>query len=115
MIARKVLGLIAWYDGLEAVDVFRIETPRAFEALPPDGVIEMAVYFDDGRRNMLGGHDFYFYAPHRDGQIYGSESYTTEDEIKRRYPGAIVKRGKWVPEETMARVAELALAAKWGR
>lgn len=108
--ARKVLGLIVWYDSGEP---YRVKTPEDWAALPDDGVVECVVYFDDGRRNSLGGHDWYFYAPHPDGPIYGSQTYTTEKEIKKRYPGANVKRGKWVPEATLHRVAEEAVKARW--
>ena len=107
---RKVLGLIVWYDDGQ---VFRVVNEAEWAALPDDGLVEAVIYFDDGRRNTLGAMDWYFYAPHPDGPIYGSDIYTTPDEIRRRYPGAIVKRGKWVPEETMARITAEALAAKW--
>ena len=108
--SREVLGLMAWYDGGQ---IFKVVTPLDFAELPDDGVLEIVVYFDDGRRNFLGAMDYYFYAPHADGPIYGSDIHTTADEIRRRYPGAVVKRGKWVPEATMARVTAEALDAKW--
>ena len=106
---RTVLGIDVWYDDMK----YRITTSEAWAALPEDGIVEVLVHYSDGRKNTFGGHDFYFYAPHVEGPIYGSTSNTTRKEIKRRYPGAVVKLGKWVPEATLCRVQKEAAEARW--
>lgn len=107
---RRVLGLLVYYDG---GSVYRVTTPDQWAAMPDFGVIEAVIYFDGGRRNTLGGNRFYFYAPHPDGPIWASMNAETKKEIEEKYPGAIVKQGKWVPETTMERVSAQAIADGW--
>jgi hypothetical protein len=107
---RKVLGLLVYYDG---GTVYRVETPEEWAAMPDFGIIEAVVYFDDGRRNTLGGHNFYLHYLHEDGPVWMSMTADSEEAVKAMYPNATVKRGKWVPEITMRRVVDQAMAEKW--
>lgn len=111
----KIIGWAVWYD--DGTMLTSKET--TWESLPDDGVIEIVLYKSDGSRRIMDAHDWYFRAPNRylpgweDGWIYGHDTYTTKEEIQRRYPGASIKRGRWVSEERMHEFSNRALAFKW--
>lgn len=104
----KVKGLRAWYaDGS-----VHTAPPGHWAALPDDGVLAVVLYFDEQtpsghplRRTMMG-HDFYFKAPGPFGVIFAEATYTTTDNIARRYPGAEIKLGMWTDDDTIQRIQE---------
>lgn len=79
---------------------------RAFDSathdwvdLPDDGLLVLVIYYDrwsgDGtvqQRMTLDGDDHYFHVPGT--ELFGCNNDPIE-EIERRFPGAVVKRGKW--------------------
>ena len=81
--------------------------------LPDDGVLVLRLYYDDfaGRdgsvryTKSLSGDDHYFHIPGTD--LFGCNN-DPIDEIHDRYPGAIVKRGKWTTHAEMTAVQERA-------
>ena len=77
----------------------------------------------DGLEEHLNGHrythregmcgiDHYFMAPHHSGTTYGSNN-DTKEEIESRYPGALVKRGKWVPSSVFKKIQMEAMLYVW--
>ena len=69
---------------------------------PDDGVQCVVVYFSDDdalghpKRLVLSGDSFYFLAAELDHPVCSNDS---PDEIHARYPGASIKRGKWLSSE----------------
>ncbi len=119
-----ILGWSVWIDTPEGVDQLESRA-TAWADVPDDGIIYKMLYKNDGdgleenqnpnlvsRRESMVGVDHYFEAPHADGTIYGSSN-DPAAEIVERYPGAIIKRGKWVPLETFDKVRRLALEYVW--
>jgi hypothetical protein len=70
--------------------------------VPDDGVLVLKLYYDawanpDVRYTLvLDGDDHYFHVP--ETNLYGCSNDPIE-EIKERYPGALVKRGMWTTAE----------------
>ncbi|HDZ27013.1 hypothetical protein LCGC14_1048810 [marine sediment metagenome] len=114
-ITVEILGWRVWYDGKKVFD----SKTHTLDDLPLDGVIEFCVYRrfsdtpNDITRRFFGGHDYYFTAPHPEGEIWSSGSNTTEAGIKIRYPGARVWRGKEVPDAVMKNTAKEAVDHIW--
>ena len=104
----KVIGWRVWVDGGKVYD----SRHNTWDSVPFDGIIQMVTYKESNYREMFSGHDYYFHAPHPKGTIYGCNNDSLE-EIEKRYPGAIIKRGKWVPPEEMARIQKEATEYKW--
>ena len=77
--------------------------------LPDDGVLLLRLYYDAFSRGgvrytkSLSGDDYYFHVPGTD--LYGCNN-DPPAEIRERYPGAVVKRGKWTTHAEMRRVQQ---------
>ena len=89
------------------------ETP--WRDLPDDGVLLVRLYYDEFTRGgdvrytkSLSGDDHYFHVPGTD--LFGCNN-DPIPEIRARYPGAVVKRGKWTTHAEMQRVKADAKAA----
>lgn len=104
----KVIGWRVWVDGGLTFE----SRWHRWEEVGNDGIIKMYIYKEEGYREGFGGHDHYFHAPHSEGTIYGCNNDSVE-EIEKRYPGAVVKKGKWVPPEVMERIDREAAEYKW--
>jgi hypothetical protein len=106
----KVLGWVMVYEGLRVYD----SREHSWDDLPEDGVLDGCVYREgeDGRvtRRTVGGADRYWLLPDGLTVVHSNDP---EEEIRARYPGAQVKRGKWVPDDEMARAAALTLEYEW--
>ena len=103
----KTIGWIIYVDDGSKIVVCRSDQ-TSWEKLPLDGWVECMIYKEGCYRESLMGYDHYFKAPHRDGDIYASSNDTIE-EIQARYPGAVVRRGKWVPNETLELVRNMSV------
>ncbi len=101
----KVIGWRVWVD--DEIGVYD-SNDHEWLMIPCDGIILMYVYKEGGYREGFSGHDHYFHAPHKEGIIYGCNDDSVE-EIEKRYPRAIIKKGKWVPSEMMSRIQSEAL------
>lgn len=102
------VGWLAWYT--EGRRYSSDET--AWDDLPDDGALLFVVYFDRTtpggvrHKRILSGADYYF----RQGPLL-ADTNDPPDEIRRRYPGAVIKRGKWTTDDDMARVLAEAKSA----
>jgi hypothetical protein len=103
----RVTGWKVWYD---YGGVFSSKG-SSWETLPRDGVQFVQLYFDKrGERSKLpyrrrfAGDDFYWHIPGT--EIWGSCTYAemAKEEIRRRYPGAVILRGRWTSEDTYLRI-----------
>lgn len=102
-----VVGWRAWYRGGRVYD----SKTTAWADLPDDGVIQIYLFMDERdktsrmpyRRGMACS-DYYWYVPGED--VYGScnADEMLPTEIIRRYPGALIKKGRWVSEQEYADV-----------
>lgn len=85
-------------------------TSVQWEDLPEDGMLGYVILFDQradsGRRHhrIASGRDWYWMSPGVDGNPIFAESNDTKEEILDRYPGAILRRGKWTSDPEMYRV-----------
>lgn len=106
-------GWRAWYTNGRTFN----SDDDAWSDLPHDGVLVIVVYLDeysgadDGvqHRYILDGSDWYFHVP--DEGIIGSNS-DSASEILERYPGALLKRGKWTDPETFRAVKQAAVESE---
>lgn len=86
-----------------------------FEDLPDDGILFIMVYYanEKGRivRRQLSGDDWYF-CQRKPGRadLIGSNRHDPESTA-RRYPGCIIKRGKWTDDLTFQEVQLEAMAS----
>jgi hypothetical protein len=84
-----------WYDGGRVFDSDEI----SWEALPDDGVQFVRVDVEGLGWRTMDGCDWYFKA----GDLIACNN-DAPDEILRRYPGAILKRGRWTSDEETTRI-----------
>lgn len=102
-----VLGWRVWYDDGTVFDSRR----HRWVDLPEDGVLVRMIYYRDGRQ-IQQGMDYYYEAPHGSGEpILGTARAT--DDLARRYPGAVIKRGRWAPDAYYRRIVDAAMASTW--
>lgn len=78
---------------------------------PDDGVLVRMLYYRDGSRQIQNGLDYYYQAPHFSGEsIYGAGG--SKDNIEKRYPDAVIKRGRWAPDDYYREIVDKAFASK---
>lgn len=106
-----IIGWRAWYEIADGWIVYD-SNMMAWEDLPDDGMLALRWYEDTEKPNNPGipnglkltGVDYYFMAPGPQGEIMGGDidrrEINVKEEIKQRYPGAVVKRGKWTDPDT---------------
>ena len=101
-----VIAWRAWYAGGASY----CSSGTSWDELPDDGVLGVVTIFSKRAPNgarlkrMIDGRDWYWRAPGLDGEpIYGFSD-DDPDEIRDRYPGAELKRGKWTSDPEMSRV-----------
>ncbi len=107
----EVLGWRAWYAGGTVYD----SRSTTWANLPDDGALAFVIYFagnipggvHSSLRRIMTGTDYYFLV----GPDLYAQSDDAPEEITRRYPGAILKRGRWAPDYEMMAAHETAMAA----
>ena len=70
------------------------------------------IYYERGGKQVQHGMEWYYEAPHHAGVIRGASSDPPE-QISKRYPGAVLKRGRWAPDDWYREVMATAHAATW--
>jgi hypothetical protein len=86
--------------------LFDSDAGHTIDDLPRDGVLYVRIDHPDtpGKHRVMGQCDWYWHDPVKN--IWASDSRQTPEEIKARYPGAILLRGKWTSDEEIARIRE---------
>ena len=98
----------AWFDN----DSIYTSRDSKSADLPGDGLLVRMLYYEGGGKQIQQGVDFYYEAPHSSGEsILGCGM--DKDEIEERYPGAIIIRGRWAPDEYYKRIVAEAMASVW--
>lgn len=114
-----VIGWKAWYaDG----SVYVGKSREDWAALPDDGVLVVMLYHDElvesyarpefeGQRSrrIMSGNDCYWISDGPADHIYGQADASPE-QVRERYPGALVKTGRFTDDDTFKRVQEEAMA-----
>jgi hypothetical protein len=74
--------------------------------LPEDGFQAMRLWYFNGTGRFILGNDFYFFASHPSGTIYGhsNDAYT---DIESRYNEVTIKRGKHTTDELINEISSL--------
>jgi len=112
---KEVLGWIAWFDDKKKYN----SKETLWDDLPSDGCLIVNVFSKiEDQPNILcltlNSDDWYWKQVREDGDIiYGSDTKQTEQEIKDRYPGAVLLRGRWASEEIMNFVNHDARNTSW--
>ena len=101
----KVMGWDIRYDLVDSSQITSEGRGLSWLGLPDDKVQAIMLYNDEMTvqnvryRTIYQGYDHYFQAPSANGgTIYGANNDPVED-IKRRYPGAIILRGSWADDD----------------
>lgn len=101
----KVMGWDIRYDSVDHPKITAKGRCISWKGLPDDRVQAIMLYYDEMTvqgvryRTILQGWDHFFQAPSANGgTIYGANNDPIED-IKRRYPGAVVLRGSWADDD----------------
>ena len=116
---RRIIAMQAWYGGGR---VFKGDFENSQElidwwrSLPDDGALGFRAWFNQFKPVRTGlrssGMPWYFLLDQDDPALDGDHDPL---EIRRRYPNAILKRGKLVGVAEIERVNEEITAAKfWG-
>ncbi len=102
------MGWRAWFDNGLTYD----SRSTSWADVPDDGCQVRMLFFADGSKQVQHGADYYYDAPHPAGTIHGSTSDLLH-ELQARYPGAIVKRGRWAPDDWYHDIMAEAHASTW--
>lgn len=103
---KAVVGWRVWCDD----DRVFASQQHTWAQVPDDGVLVRMIYYRDGTKQIQQGQDYFYEAPHQSGEpIYGTGR--TEDAIAQRYPGAVIKRGRWAPDAYYRRIVAAAMAS----
>lgn len=118
----RVIGWRAWVDGKKEVLIFDSKE-HEWSDIPDDGILYIMLYKDYGDglvenlnyefKEPLSGDTHYFKAPHHSGDDIYASNEESKKSIKKRYPGAEIKKGKWVPLSVMEKVRLEALCYVW--
>lgn len=95
-----------WYNDLSTGITEYNSVAHDFTNLPSDGFQAMRLWYVDGRTKFISGNDYYFFASHPSGTIYGQTNDSYND-IVARYPEVIITRGKYTTEEIMIQINDL--------
>jgi hypothetical protein len=110
----EYLGWRAFYDDMSVY----CSREHTWAELPEDGVLVVMVYMKDAatgdlRKRALEA-SFYFIQEQNDGRPpLISQSEESVEAIRKRYPRASIKVGRWTDEETWSRVEKTAFESVW--
>ena len=105
-----VIGWRCWYcDG----STYSGRTLEDCAVVPNDGVLVRMIYSENGGKEIQHGTRYYYAAPHVSGGVVYDNDNDEPDEIRRRYPGAVVMRGKRAPDNFYRQVVDEAMRSSW--
>lgn len=101
-----VIAWRCWYDNNTSTPVEYNSINHSLYDLPDDGFQAMRLWYSDDNGRFISGNDYYFFAYHPAGTIYG-QSNDSYDSILQRYNEVIIKRGRHVPESMINNINNL--------
>lgn len=104
-----VVAWRVWYDNKKTTPSEYNSIHHSFNDLPDDGFQAMRLWYADGGSRYISGHDFYFFSHHEAGTIYGQ---TNREKDLEKYPHAIIKTGRHIPDGLMKQIDTLMMTAK---
>ena len=110
----------AWVEDLGAQDGFTLHQGGLDEwaDLPDDGIICVMIYFSQNApsgmplRRIAHSSDRYFMFIGPDGNWVIGDNNDDASEISRRYPTAVIKRGKWTSDALMQSIIVTAMESR---
>jgi hypothetical protein len=95
---EKSLRVERWRIWFDDGSVHDGRTLDDWTALPDDGVLGLVLFYErEGNRRIASGNDWYWaFAGPRD-TVYAH----ADEDPRRRYPSAVVKRGRWTDDLTI--------------
>lgn len=97
------MDMVAWKAWYRGGEIF-CSPGTEWEDLPDEGVVGVAMRFDNGHYRVMTGSDYYWMV-----EILGKLTLCQglhEDKPAERYPGASIKVGVWTSDEEMQRVLQ---------
>jgi hypothetical protein len=101
-----VISWRVWFNDLSDTITEYNSIEHDLTDLPSDGFQAMRLWYSDGRGRFISGNDYYFFALHPSGTIFGQSNDTYED-IVARYPEVIICRGKHTTDQMMIDINNL--------
>lgn len=105
-----VISWRCWYNNLDNQVTEYTSINTTLENLPSDGFQGMKLFFADGTSKFINGSDYYFFYEHPSGIIFGQTN-DSPQIIDSKYPGAVVKYGKYTTEGIMQNITNLMISA----
>lgn len=93
-----IIAWRCWYDDGTFIPKEYTSINSTLDTLPEDGFQAMRLWYSNGGGRYMSGNDYYFFAEHPSGLIFG-QSNDSYDSIVQRYPTAIIKRGKHTSDQ----------------
>lgn len=101
-----------WFENASGGIVKWCSWQQSWVDVPDDGFQARLICYDNGTFRRDSGADWYWESPHPSGVVYGSCQGSDAAEIAKRYPGAVIKRGKMVPDEVSHEIEAMMTAAQ---
>ncbi len=103
-----VLGWRCWYDDGSVYSSKESE----WADLPDDGLLIRMIYYEGGGKQIQSGSDYFYEAPHFSGEPILGEGKNLNN-IETRYPGAIIKKGRWAPDGYFRNLVDESMKRTW--
>lgn len=94
---QRVASWRVWLDDGSTIEGATIDE---FALVPDDGLLGMLLRYVGGGGRVCSGSDYYWAFPGLADTVYAHGN----DNPADRYPGAIIKRGRWTDDITQAQV-----------
>lgn len=95
-----------WYNDMSTGITEYNSVDHNLVDLPSDGFQAMRLWYYNGNGRYMSGNDYYFFAHHPSGTIYGHSNDSYSD-IESRYTEVTIKRGKHTTDEMMNEINDL--------
>lgn len=107
---RRMVGWRVWYRA-DTIGGSQFDSASTnWEDLPSTGVLQLVVYFQNGKRLLLQGKDYYWQEVGGDGELM----ICAENHASAILPAdeSVIKRGKWTSTSEMDRAHLAAVESK---
>lgn len=97
-----VIAWRVWYENGNGIQSFN-SSDHDFNDLPDIGFQAMKLFYADGTGRVISGYDFYFFACHPEGTIFGQ---TNNEKDLDQYEFKIIKKGKHTTDGLMKQISD---------